>query len=78
MRKIYIKFERHIGVPCEFVYEFEGVENFRAWYREEFSQKSGDYLPADASIDDICDALRGQNRQVTRVSAREAKKYRTF
>lgn len=78
MKKIYIKFTRHTGSPREFVYEFDGVQGFRDWYRAEYSHRTGEYLPSNASIYDICEALRADYNNVTRVTSKEAKKFITY
>lgn len=75
MKKIYIKFTRHTGSPRRFVYEFDGVKGFRDWYREEYSRRTGEYLPSNASIYDICGALRGDYSDVIRVARKDVDKY---
>ena len=77
MKKIYIKFTRHAGRPREFVYEFDGAQGFRDWYRTEYSHGTGEFLPSNASINDICRALQADYNNVTRVTSKEAKKYMT-
>lgn len=71
---IYIKFTRHIGHPRQFIYAFDGVNEFREWYAKE-TAFTGERLPAKASIATICNALCANYNRVERVSYKEAKRF---
>lgn len=73
MKKIYIKFEKHSG-GC-YVYAFVGVKGFRDWYLDRYSYKTGVFLPSNATIGDICKALREDYHNVYRISSKDARKF---